>query len=46
MLDDFDFDSAEERERQARADERRAVLWCVVLGIAFGLLIWLAWAGV
>ncbi|MFI7527535.1 hypothetical protein [Nocardia salmonicida] len=44
-LDDFDDDPIE-RERQILADQRRAALWCVALGVFFGLLIWLAWAGV
>lgn len=42
-LDDFDDDPI---ERAARADMRSTVLWCLFLGVFFGALIWLAWAGV
>ncbi|MEV0080962.1 hypothetical protein AB0H58_31505 [Nocardia neocaledoniensis] len=44
-LDDFDDDPIA-RERQVRTDMRSTVVWCVFLGVFFGALIWLAWAGV
>lgn len=44
-LDDFDDDQIE-RERQILADQRQAVIWLVVMSVFFGVLIWLAWAGV
>lgn len=44
-LDDLDDDPIDADE-QARADQLRAMLWCLVLGLCLGLLIWVSWAGV